>query len=73
MRWKQFFTQVRSIDAPEAKKFMDQLAGDQFNLVDVRQPGEYEAGHIPGSRLIPLPDLGGRVNEIDPRKPTLVY
>jgi len=73
MRWKQFFTRVRSIDAPEAKKFMDQLAGDQFNLVDVRQPGEYESGHIPGSRLIPLPDLGDRVNEIDPRKPTLVY
>ena len=73
MRWKQFFTPVRSIDAPEAKKFMDRLAGDQFNLVDVRQPGEYESGHIPGSRLIPLPDLGERLNEIDPQKPTLVY
>ena len=73
MRWKHFFTRVRSIDAPEARKFMDQLAGDQFNLVDVRQPGEYEAGHIPGSRLIPLPDLGDRADEIDPRKPTLVY
>ena len=73
MRWKQFFTRVKSLDAPEAKKFMDQLAAEQFNLIDVRQPGEYESGHIPGSKLIPLTDLNSRIGEIDPEKPTLVY
>jgi rhodanese-related sulfurtransferase len=73
MRWKQFFTRVKSIDAPEAKKFMDKLAADQFNLIDVRQPREYESGHIPGSKLIPLPELNNRSDEIDPEKPTLVY
>jgi len=73
MRWKQFFTRVKSLDAPEARKFMDQLAADQFNLIDVRQPGEYESGHIPGSKLIPLPDLSSRIGEIDPEKPTMVY
>ena len=73
MRWKQFFTRVKSLDAPETKKFMDKLAAEQFNLLDVRQPGEYESGHIPGSKLIPLPELNNRVNEIDPEKPTVVY
>ena len=73
MRWKQFFTPVKSLDAPEAKKLMDKLAADQFNLIDVRQPGEYESGHIPGSKLIPLADLNNRINEIDPAKPTVVY
>jgi rhodanese-related sulfurtransferase len=73
MRWKQFFTRVESLDAPEAKKFMDRLAADQFNLIDVRQPGEYESGHIPGSKLIPLPELNHRLSEIDPEKPTVVY
>lgn len=73
MRWKQFFTRVKSLDAPEAKAFMDKLAADQFNLIDVRQPGEYESGHIPGSKLIPLPELNNRTDEIDPEKPTLVY
>ncbi len=73
MRWKQFFTRVNSLDAPKAKKFMDTLAGDQFNLLDVRQPGEYKSGHIPGSKLIPLPDLNKRISEIDPEKPTVVY
>ena len=73
MRWKQFFTRVNSLDAPEAKKIMDKLDVDEFNLVDVRQPTEYKSGHIPGSRLIPLPDLNDRIDELDPEKPTLVY
>lgn len=73
MRWKQFFTHVRSLDAPEAGMFMEKLAGNQFNLLDVRQPAEYAAGHLPGARLTPLPDLSAHVGDIDPKKPTLVY
>lgn len=73
MRWKQFFTRVRSMDAPEAGQLMEKLAGDQFNLLDVRQPGEYAAGHIPGAKLTPLPELSDCVKELDPAKPTLVY
>jgi len=33
-------------------------------LLDVRQPVEYRAGHIAGARLIPLGELGRRLNEI---------
>jgi len=73
MRWKQFFTPVTSMSAPKAKKFMDRLKVDQYNLIDVRQPGEYETGHIPGARLIPVAHLSERIDEIDPAKPTLVY
>lgn len=33
-------------------------------LLDVRQPEEYEAGHIEGARLIPLGELGQRMGEL---------
>ena len=33
-------------------------------VLDVREPEEWEAGHIPGSTLIPLGQLAGRVNEV---------
>jgi rhodanese-related sulfurtransferase len=33
-------------------------------VVDVRQPEEYAAGHIAGSKLIPLGDLSRRLNEL---------
>ena len=46
---------------------------DEFNLIDVRQPGEYEGSHIPGSKLIPIAELDKRLDEIDPSKPTLIY
>jgi sulfur-carrier protein adenylyltransferase/sulfurtransferase len=52
---------------------MQDKAIDAYTLLDVRQPGEYESEHIPGSKLIPLPELGDRLNEIDPHKPTIVY
>ena len=33
-------------------------------LVDVRMPDEYQVVRVPGARLIPLPELGGRTGEV---------
>jgi len=73
MRWKQFFTPVKSISSSEARNMMLSCHPDDYNLVDVRQPSEYEAHHIPGSKLIPIAELDKRLNELDPAKPTMVY
>ena len=73
MRWKQFFTPVKSFTAEEARNYMNHASADAFTLLDVRQPAEYESEHIPGAKLIPLPDLGQRVPEIDADRPTIVY
>ncbi len=73
MRWKQFFTPVKSMDAPQAKTFIAGKSSEEYTLLDVRQPGEYESGHIPGAKLVPLPDLNNRLGEIDANKPTIVY
>ena len=43
---------------PEAlRRFIQSHRETAYRLVDVRQPGEYEASHIPGARLMPLPEL----------------
>lgn len=73
MKWKQFLTPVKSMDAKAAKAFMEDRDVEEFTVLDVRQPGEYEQGHIPGAKLIPLPDLGDRLHELDPQKTQLVY
>jgi rhodanese-related sulfurtransferase len=41
-------------------------------LVDVRQPEEYEAVHVPGAKLIPLADVVARVGEIPTEGPVYV-
>lgn len=52
--------QVRTVDVREGKAMNEQGA----LLLDVREPGEYEAGHAPGSTLIPLAQLKDRLQEI---------
>ena len=73
MRWKQFFTPVKSFNPEAAKDYMDRTPTEAYTLLDVRQPAEYESEHIPGATLIPLPDLGDRIDEIDTDKPAIVY
>src|SRR6202163_1185481 len=51
------------IDPVEVKRMMDR--GEQFVLLDVREPHEYLICSIPTSKLIPLGDLPKRVNELD--------
>jgi len=73
MRWKQFFTPVKSYNAEEARQFISRTPLSDMTVLDVRQPKEYEVGHIPGATLIPIADLGDRISELDPEKPALVY
>jgi len=73
MKWMQFLTPAKSMDFSKAKSYILQHPGEDITILDVRQPSEYQEGHIPGATLIPLPQLSDRINEIDPEKPTLVY
>lgn len=59
--------------ADEVRAFLEKEDQGEYSLVDVRQPGEYEAGHLPGARLIPLGELPGRWAELDREKTTIVY
>jgi len=73
MKWMQFLTPVASMDAEEARIYMKNHKEGTYTLLDVRQPSEYEKGRIPGAKLIPLPELAGRLGELDSRKPVIAY
>ncbi len=59
------------IEVTELKTRIDR--GDNFVLVDVREPHEYQICKIPGSTLIPLNDLPKRVNELNVADEILVH
>lgn len=73
MRWKKLFTPVENFDAEDAKKFMRDHREGTYTLLDVRQPKEYEESHIPGAKLIPLPELTDRLDEVDADQPVIAY
>jgi adenylyltransferase/sulfurtransferase len=61
---------MQEITAKELKAKMD--AGEDFQLIDVRQPEEYAFAKIEGAKLIPLGEIIKRMDEIDPTRETIV-
>ena len=47
------------------------LVKNGAQIVDVRTPGEYQSGHIRGSKNIPLQVLGSKLNVLDKSKPVI--
>ena len=47
-------------------------AGDRPEMLDVREPWEFDLARIEGSRLIPMAELAERVSELDPEVETVV-
>jgi rhodanese-related sulfurtransferase len=57
-------------DLPPAR-VADLLEDGAIQLVDVREPHEREAGHVPGSRHVPLAELTAAAPSIDPERPVV--
>jgi len=62
---------LEEITAADFKRRLDR--GDDLQIIDVREPNEYNIARIPGSRLIPLAQVAGRAAEIDPARETVVH
>ncbi len=73
MNWKSLFTPGANISPAEVNAFMSEHQTDEYQLLDVRQPKEYEKEHIPGGLLIPVKELLERKGELDKNKPTFIY
>jgi adenylyltransferase/sulfurtransferase len=59
------------ITATELKRRMD--AGEDIQLIDVRQPDEYAFAKIEGAKLIPLGEVITKMGELDEKRETVVH
>jgi len=62
---------IPEITPVELKRMIDERR--DFRLVDVREPHEFDICHIPGSVLIPLGDVPGRMSELDSAQEIVVH
>ena len=62
---------MEEITATELKRRMD--AGEDIQLIDVRQPDEYAFAKIEGAKLIPLGEVIKRMGELDEKRETVVH
>jgi rhodanese-related sulfurtransferase len=68
-----YFKPVSTWLPERVRLFLKEKNSGEYNLIDVRTPEEYEQGHLPGARLIPVGELADRLSELDPKKTTVVY
>jgi adenylyltransferase/sulfurtransferase len=62
---------MEEITPAELKQRLDK--GDDIQIVDVREDNEVAIGRIPNSIHIPVGQILGRMNEIDPSRETVVH
>jgi sulfur-carrier protein adenylyltransferase/sulfurtransferase len=62
---------MEEITATELKRRLD--AGEDLQIVDVREPNEYAYARIPNTVHIPLGQVLSRMGEIDPSRETVVH
>ncbi|HEV7858293.1 MAG TPA: molybdopterin-synthase adenylyltransferase MoeB, partial [Pyrinomonadaceae bacterium] len=62
---------LQEMTATELKQLLD--SGADIQIIDVREPHEYDIAHIPQTRLIPLAQVVNRMSEIDPQRETVVH
>ena len=62
---------MEEITATEMKQRLEN--GDDVQIVDVREPHEYQIARIPNAKLIPLGQVVDRMNEIDPARETVLH
>jgi len=52
----------------------DRIArGEQLEIIDVREPYEWQIGHIPGARLVPLSTIADEIPRLDKKRTIILY
>jgi sulfur-carrier protein adenylyltransferase/sulfurtransferase len=64
-------TALEEITATELKQRLDN--DKDLQIIDVREPFEYDIARIAGAKLIPLGEVVARMNEIDPSRETVMH
>lgn len=62
---------IEEISATDLKRRID--AGEDIQLIDVRQPEEWAFSKIEGAKLIPLGEILNRIDEIDENRETVIH
>jgi rhodanese-related sulfurtransferase len=66
-----FFYQKRIVKTVTEEEF--RAGYRKAQLIDVREPNEFEGGHILGARNIPMSQIRMRMKEIRPDMPVYLY
>ncbi len=61
------------LDAAEREEILARVRAGTVTLLDVRPAEEYEVGHLPGARSVPLAELPGRLRDLPRGREIVAY
>lgn len=63
----------QALEGTDRSTLLRRAARGEIVVIDVRPAEEYEAGHLPKARSIPLAELRARLRELPKHKPVVAY
>ena len=66
-------TKIKTVDSEGLRQYIDATHESGYLLIDVRQPDEYNEGHIPGAYLMPLGVLEQKLFTLPPDRDLVFY
>jgi rhodanese-related sulfurtransferase/DNA-binding transcriptional ArsR family regulator len=70
---RQYLDRRSALEAVEGQELVRRVRSGEVTVLDVRPTEEYEAGHIPGARSIPVGELAARLKEIPRDREVVAY
>lgn len=71
--WKNAGKEVDQLRSVPAEQLTDKLEEGDIELLDVRNPGEYETEHLEGARSFPLGDIRENLKGLDPEQTYYIH
>ncbi|MFS0722686.1 rhodanese-like domain-containing protein [Paenibacillus sp. 1P07SE] len=62
----------KTIDAASLKNQLESGGLEASQIIDVREPAEWDYYHIEGSAHVPMNTIPGRLDELDPERPLYI-
>lgn len=63
-----------SVGVIEPAQLAERIArGEKLEIIDVREPYEWQIGHIPGARLVPLATIPEEIKRLDKKRTIILY
>lgn len=65
---------ARAVSEIEPTQLAQRIAsGEKLEIIDVREPYEWQIGHIPGARLVPLGTIAEEIPRLDKKRTIILY
>ena len=71
--WDNAALPLEALPQRSVQELNKSLAQPDLQILDVRTPGEWQGGHVPGAKYIFLPELEKKLDHLAKEKPIAVY